>query len=153
MAKSLRRTNTGSTRPEDQFTGAIANLPAHWRSRAEQLESWGALGAGRVTRALSVELERTLQTWLDQDLTPSEWASSGEVGLTADWIAKLVARGELPNRGRPNAPRVRRADLYRYCLKLPLDPAEGVANSNTSSDISLRAYGDDAVIRKTSTKR
>ena len=118
------------------------------------LRRWGIADAGQLVHALSDELEAEIARWMDEEMSPAEWAASGEVGLSADWIAKLVSRGELPNRGRLNAPRIRRRDLLRYCMKLPIDESSGVFIDNTpSASESLDAYGDRAVLTKSSTRR
>jgi len=36
-----------------------------------------------------------------------------ESGYSADHLGRLVREGKIPNAGRPNAPRIRRADLPR----------------------------------------
>jgi len=49
----------------------------------------------------------------DGDETLNLQQASQESGYSADHLGRLVREGKIPNAGRPNAPRIRRADLPR----------------------------------------
>jgi hypothetical protein len=89
----------------------VSDLPAAWRARATLLRRHGAEEAVATTAALADELESAIQAAGGGLLTLSEAAA--ESGYSIDHIGRLVRAGAVPNRGRPNAPRVRRSDLPR----------------------------------------
>jgi len=93
----------------DQIDDPTA-LPSEWRSRAVRLREWGA--SEQVARAwekAAAEVEQVLRRWDRATLTLTEAAQ--ESGYSADHLGQLVRDGEIPNAGRPGAPRIRRADL------------------------------------------
>ena len=45
-----------------------------------------------------------------------------ESGYSADHLGRLVREGKVPNAGRPNAPKIRRADLPRKASALRTKP-------------------------------
>ena len=85
------------------------DLPALWRQRADFLHEYGDPNSARLWMLAAVELERALEAFGAEKLTLAEAANVS--GYSASYIGKLVASGDLPNAGRKNAPRVRRADL------------------------------------------
>ena len=85
------------------------DLPALWRQRADFLNRYGDRECARLWILAAVELERALEAFGAEKLTLAEAANVS--GYSASYIGKLVASGDLPNAGRKNAPRVRRADL------------------------------------------
>ena len=69
----------------------------------------------------AAQLDEALRTHGEQTLTLVEAAVVS--GYTADHIGSLVRRGKIANHGRPNAPRVRRADLPVKKASAPGRPA------------------------------
>jgi len=80
-----------------------------WQQRADYLHQFGDPNSARLWRTAAVELERALTAFGEQMLTVTDAAQV--TGYTPDYIRKQIAAGALPNAGRKNAPRVRRADL------------------------------------------
>lgn len=97
-----------------------ASLPAAWRERAVFLRRHGATEAAETTSTLADELEIALRADAGVVLTLVEAAR--ESGFSADYLGRLVARGAIPNVGRPRAPRIRRTDLPRKPGALPSSP-------------------------------
>jgi hypothetical protein len=86
------------------------NLPRLWRERVEQLRDWGgSTEAARLWERAAVELEQALRSRGGETLTLAQAARAS--GLTAGYLGDLVRAGKIPNAGRRNAPRIRRADL------------------------------------------
>src|SRR5436190_24273195 len=86
-----------------------ADLLQLWQQRADFLHQYGDPNSARIWRTAAVELERALEAFGAETLTVDEAAKV--TGYTPDYIRKQIAAGDLPNAGRKNAPRVRRADL------------------------------------------
>lgn len=87
-----------------------AELLTVWRDRARELAPYSAPAAAAFTRAAE-ELEASLQAMDGEALTLDQAAA--ESGLSKDHLRHLVARGRIPNAGRPRAPRIARRDLPR----------------------------------------
>ena len=87
----------------------LGELPPLWRRRADYLQQFGDPNSARLWMLAAVELERALEAFGAETLTLAEAASA--TGYSPGYIGKLIAAGTLPNTGRKNAPRVRRADL------------------------------------------
>jgi hypothetical protein len=86
-------------------------LAAEWRSRAAELRRYGAEPQAVTLEAAAAELDAAMRDAADTPLTLSEAAE--ESGYAPRTLRQMVAEGKLPNAGRRNAPRVRRADLPR----------------------------------------
>jgi hypothetical protein len=86
-------------------------LPTAWRDRAGQLRHWGMEREARLWECAAEELEAALRSEGAELLTLQDAALVS--GYTPDHIGRLVRDGKVANHGRPNAPRVRRADLPR----------------------------------------
>ena len=86
-----------------------ADLLQLWQQRADFLHQYGDPNSARIWRTAAVELERALEAFGAETLTVDEAAKV--TGYTPDYIRKQIAAGDLPNAGRKNAPRIRRADL------------------------------------------
>ena len=86
-----------------------ADLLQLWQQRADFLHQYGDPNSARLWRLAAVELERALEAFGAETLTLD--AAAKVSGYSPDYIRKQIAAGELPNAGRKNAPRVRRADL------------------------------------------
>lgn len=63
----------------------------------------------RAYEACADELEKALAAEEQQPLTLRQAANLS--GYSVDHLGRLVREGKIPNAGRPNAPRVRRADV------------------------------------------
>jgi hypothetical protein len=87
----------------------VAHLPTAWRARAELLRRHGASEAASTCDTCADELESAVHAADGRLLTLAEAAA--ESGYSRDHIGRLVRDAVIPNRGRPNAPRVRRGDL------------------------------------------
>lgn len=94
-----------------------SGLPAEWRRRAQFLDDFGDPNTACLWHIAAAELDLALQAHGDETLTLVEAAEVS--GYTADHIGSLIRNGKLTNVGRPNAPRVRRADLP---IKSPSSP-------------------------------
>jgi hypothetical protein len=102
----------------------IASLPSMWRQRAQDLRRWAAAeGAARALECVADELEAAVQHEGGEPLTLADAALAS--GYSADHLGRLVRRGKLPNHGRPNAPRVRPADLPYKSTGLPRPSGSG----------------------------
>lgn len=91
-------------------TSGLEGIAGTWRERAEQLRAWGAGDPlAKAWELAAMELEQALR--LHQGETLSLKEAARESGYSADHLGELVRQEKIPNRGRPNAPRIRRADL------------------------------------------
>ena len=86
-----------------------SKLPAEWRRRAKFLDDFGDPNTARLWNLAAAELDQALEAFGEQTLTLVEAAAVS--GYSSDHIGSLIRSGTLTNHGRPNAPRVRRADL------------------------------------------
>jgi hypothetical protein len=86
-------------------------LAAAWRDRAAELRRYGAEPQAVTLEAAADELDASLRAAADTALTLTEAAR--ESGYAPRTLRQMVAEGRLPNAGRRNAPRIRRADLPR----------------------------------------
>ena len=82
---------------------------AGWRGRAGFLDDFGDPNTARLWNMAAAELDEALEAFGEETLTLVEAAAVS--GYTPDHLGSLIRRGKLTNCGRPNAPRVRRADL------------------------------------------
>jgi hypothetical protein len=94
---------------EQDHTPSLGELPAVWRDRAQFLREWGDPNSGRLWCIAAAELDEAMRVLGEESLTLVEAAHVS--GFSPDYLGALVRRGEIPNYGRKNAPRVRRADL------------------------------------------
>ena len=85
-------------------------LPAAWRSRADELERYAA-PAAEAFRMAAGELDAALREAAEAPLTLNEATAEG--GYSNRRLRELIASGALVNVGRKGAPRIRRADLPR----------------------------------------
>lgn len=82
------------------------------------MRQWAAAeGVARALEEAASELEAALAAGNEELLTLAD--ASLASGYSADHLGRLVRDGKLPNHGRPNAPRVRRADLPQKVGALP----------------------------------
>ena len=85
-------------------------LPAEWRSRADELQRY-ASPAAEAFRMAAEELDAALREAADAPLTLGEAATAS--GYSKRRLRELIASGTLPNVGRKGSPRVRCGDLPR----------------------------------------
>ena len=91
-------------------TSGLETLPDTWRARAQQMQDWGSgEDLARAWELAAIELEQSLRQQQDETLNLKDAAR--ESGYSADHLGELVREGMIPNVGRRNAPRIRRADL------------------------------------------
>jgi hypothetical protein len=94
----------------DHSNQSLGSLPHRWRERAEQLRDWGGSAeTARMWERAATELEQALRSVGGETLTLKQ--ATEVSGLTAGHLGDLVRSGKIPNAGRKNAPRIRRADL------------------------------------------
>lgn len=89
----------------------FVKLSDGWRSLADQQRRFGAETHARILEYCADELANALRL-SEEELLDLRQASI-ESGYSADHLGRLVRDGKLPNAGRRNAPRIRRADLPR----------------------------------------
>ena len=99
----------------------LSRLPQTWRERAAQLEQFGDPNSARLWLLAAAELERALTSVADESLSLIEAANLS--GYTADYLGYLVKQKKIRNVGRPNAPRIRRADVPQKRSHGPGRPA------------------------------
>lgn len=87
-------------------------LMARWRAAAAQLKRWGAqVDPVRLVEDILEDIEAVFDAETNDLLNLTEAAE--ESGYSADHLGRLLRDGIILNRGRKNAPRIRRADLPR----------------------------------------
>lgn len=101
-----------------------ASLLVAWRERAAYLEQFGDPVSARLWKLAAVELEAAFKAVGDETLTLVEAAALS--GYSADHLGHLIRHGKLPNYGRKNAPRVRRAEVP---IKSPTKPGRPAQQS------------------------
>ena len=102
---------------------SLEHLVQQWRHDATLLRQYKNLQQAEWLEDRASEVEAAL---IEQDtelVTLTE--AAGISGFSADHLGRQVRRGILKNYGRPNAPKVRRADLPR---KLTLSGARATTH-------------------------
>lgn len=69
------------------------------------------------------DFEAVMRDYWDEPLNLTQAAA--ESGYSADYLGRLVKDGSIPNAGRPNAPRIQRANLPRKAGSLRPAPGSG----------------------------
>ncbi len=87
----------------------VAELVEEWRGEAQLMSHRGLTESAALVESLANDLEETLQG-LESDLLNLR-ESAAHSGYSPGHLSRLVRDGEIPNRGRPGAPRIRRSDL------------------------------------------
>ena len=88
-----------------------ADLASEWRQKAKELHRFGADEQAVTLEYCADDLEQCWRIWQTEPLTLEEAAE--ESGYSYSSLQKRVALGEIPNIGKPGAPRVQRQDLPR----------------------------------------
>jgi hypothetical protein len=86
----------------------VQQLSHEWRVLATTLRTYGGEMIATAMMRCAEDLE--IMTKADDDVVTLAEASR-ESGYTADYLGRLVKRGDLKNHGRPHAPRVRRSEI------------------------------------------
>ena len=90
----------------------FAALRERWINRRDELRRLRALVDGAILcDQLLAELDGMRKVVESEPLSLARAAA--ESGYSADHLGRMVREGKLANAGRPNAPKVRRADLPR----------------------------------------
>lgn len=98
----------------------VSQLPDIWRARAAELRRTAAAeGPAVAFECAAGELADAIGEAADELLTLPQAARI--CGYTADHLGRLVRAGILTNRGRRNAPRLRRGDLPMKPGALPAE--------------------------------
>lgn len=91
---------------------------ARWTALAEGLRRHGALVNGAaLCEDVLADFAAFMASHDAGTLTLRQAAK--ESGYSADHLGRLVRAGQIPNAGRPNAPRIRRRDLPQKAGALP----------------------------------
>lgn len=87
-----------------------------WTAEANAMRKRGVMvnGAALLDEVLC-DFEASTRDYWDQLLTGE---AGEESGYSADYLGRLVREGQIPNAGRPNAPKIRRSDLPRKASAL-----------------------------------
>lgn len=94
-----------------------------WEGRLQAFEQFGAqVDGSRLCREVLAEFADVVAHRNDEALNLRKAAR--ESGYSVDHLGRLLSEGQLPNAGRPNAPRIRRGDL-------PRKPGHGVAEAGS----------------------
>jgi hypothetical protein len=126
------------------LSGAIFDLMNEWVRRAAMLRAHGAEASARSLENAANELQNVMDRAASEALTPRQAAA--ETGYNRESITRLVRTGRIPNVGRPNAPKVRRADLAA------LSGARG-PRAKASNSPSLASIARDAIATKVTAAR
>lgn len=89
----------------------VEALPGRWRDEAELLRECGADGQADTLERCAGELETGIAAQRLDAVTLEEASAIG--GYSYSHLQHLVADGDIPNVGRPGAPRIRRCDVPR----------------------------------------
>ena len=87
----------------------LLKLADEWRSQAEMLLRYSDERGATACELHAKELEAVWNRWQSEELRIAE--ASAESGYTEDGLRRLVREEKIPNAGRPNSPRIRRADV------------------------------------------
>lgn len=90
---------------------AGSQLANRWRAAAADLRRYGAEGEATALEACAAELEAEEREHLFEELTVQQAAD--ELGVSYETIGRRLRRGDVPNAGEKNKPRVRRVDLRK----------------------------------------
>lgn len=118
-----------------------AELRAKWAQRLAEWRRFGASVSGAaVAEEILSDVEQLEQESPEDALTLSEAARVS--GFSSDHLRHLIAAGELANRGRKHAPRVRRGDLPRKATASSANRIGAYDADGDALSIVRRAAGD-----------
>ena len=120
-----------------------ANLPAEWRAEAESFQEHGVEPAARAYERCARQLEESLMAEGGERLTLGEAAE--ESGYSTDHLGRLIREEKIPNAGRANAPRIRRADLPIKPKPRALPVAEATSLPQTTNAQVVQSIIDEGV--------
>jgi hypothetical protein len=112
--------DTPFDRDREASRPSLLDLPHTWRDAAADRRRFGPDPVATALDVCAKELEAALQHDEDVPLTLAQAAA--ESGYSEDHLGRRVREGKIPNAGRPNAPRVRRADLPRKPVRKVAGP-------------------------------
>jgi hypothetical protein len=106
-----------------------------WASEARAMQQRGALVQGAVLLdEVLHDFYAVMRDYWEEPLNLTQAAA--ESGYSADYLGRLVKNGTIPNIGRPNAPRIQRANLPRKAGSLPPPVNSGHLASATPGQIA-----------------
>ena len=100
---------------------SLTDLPPRWTARAAEMRFLGQASIAALIEALLGEFEKELAADATEPLTIARAAVVS--GYSEDHLRLLVRNEQIPNAGRPNAPRIRRADV-------PIKPGHKSGNAH-----------------------
>jgi hypothetical protein len=115
-----------------------AELPATWRSRADELRPY-APGAAEAFARAAAELDAAMAEAADAPLTLAE--AVAESGYSERRLRELLSEGAIPNAGRKHRPRIRRADLPRKAGAGKAEPSNGYDPDADAAALLARGVG------------
>jgi hypothetical protein len=129
----------------------LVQLSDDWRSLADQQRRFGAETHARILEYCADELANALRM-REEELLDLQQASF-ESGYSADHLGRLVRDGKLPNAGRRNAPKIRRADLPRrpsWVASAAKDADGGIVLTGTArvNSVSFERIARGALVSK-----
>ncbi len=87
----------------------LLNLAEEWRTHGEMLARYGDKRGATACDLHARQLAAAWAEWQSETLTIAQVATDS--GYSQEHLRRLVREEEIPNAGRPNAPRIRRADV------------------------------------------
>ena len=120
----------------------LSELVAKWSTRRDEYRRLGVLVDGAILceEALA-DLQEVMETRSTETLTLQQAAR--ESGYSTDHLGRLVREGDIDNVGRPNAPRIRRADLPTKSGHLPQGKEPGHLTTTSKRQVALSVVGRD----------
>lgn len=120
---------------------SLADLPPRWTARAAEMRFLGQESIAALIEALLGEFETELAVDASEPLTIAQAATDS--GYSQEHLRRPVREEEIPNAGRPNAPRIRRADVPikpgRLAAKRDAEnPSNGYNVDEDARDIAKR---------------
>ena len=99
---------------------SLTDLPPRWTARATEMRFLGQEPLAKLIEALLGEFETELAADATEPLTIAQAAN--ESGYSEEHLRRLVREEQIPSAGRPNSPRIRRADV-------PIKPGHNSGNA------------------------
>jgi hypothetical protein len=112
----------------------IADLRDFWRSELDRYRADGAfVAADRLIARFLESLDHLEADTAQVALNLRQAAAL--CGYSAGYLGRLIRQGTLPNRGRPNAPRLYLSDLPRKANTLPSPATRPNVRSSSKSRV------------------